>query len=57
MTWFDKIRLGMELMKEGCVDNLSHEKCEKECPFRKFCSYLPNNESQPLPMDWEIENG
>lgn len=56
MTWFDKIRLGMELMKEGCVDNLSHEKCEKECPFRKFCPYLPNNESQPLPMDWEVKD-
>jgi hypothetical protein len=56
MTWFDKIRLGMALMKEGCVDNQSSEKCDKECPFRNLCSYFVN-QPQPLPEDWETEDG
>ena len=55
MTWYDKIRLGMELMKDGCVDNPSQEKCEKECPFREACPF-PNGEPQPLPMDWEVKD-
>ena len=56
MIWYDKIRLGMELMKDGCVDNLSHEKCEKECPFKEYCLLFPNNESRTLPIDWEVQD-
>lgn len=57
MIWYDKIRLGMELMRDGCVDNLSHEKCEKECPFKEYCLLFPNNGPRALPIDWEIKNG
>ena len=56
MTWFDKIRLGMELMKKGCSSNQSGADCEKKCPFRGYCWYTADK-YQCLPEDWEIENG
>ena len=56
MIWYDKIRLGMELMKEGCSNNQSSEDCEKKCPFINLCSHLVN-QPQPLPERWKIKNG
>jgi hypothetical protein len=45
ITWSEKIRLGMGLMKEGCLENRSGVNCEEKCPFRNFCWYCTDNEA------------
>ena len=56
MIWYDKIRLGMELIREGCFDNHLDENCGQECPFKDYCWYT-TDEPQSLPENWEVKNG
>lgn len=53
MTWYEKIRAGMELMKEGCAENHDENNCDNFCPFVQICLYS-NSIARPVPGDWKI---
>lgn len=46
MDWQKEIKIGMELIKSGCLRCCS---CDEECPFINFCR------SSESPNEWEIE--
>lgn len=48
MTWYEKVKIGMELMKEGCEINRDSKSCDKFCPFAQYCLY------SEIPKDWQI---
>ena len=39
MEWFEKIREGMALIKQGCRENTDWTKCH-DCPFTDFCDLI-----------------
>lgn len=39
MSWTEKIKQGMELIKEGCVENEEWTNCN-DCPFDAYCQIL-----------------
>ena len=39
MEWFEKIREGMALIKQGCGENTDWIKCQ-DCPFDEFCDLI-----------------
>ena len=57
MEWFEKIREGMALIKQGCSENSSWTKCQ-ECPFTDFCDLIMED-SDKIPNEaffpWEEE--
>lgn len=46
MNWQEEIKIGMKLIKSGCLQSCS---CDEECPFINFCR------STESPEGWEIE--
>lgn len=57
MGWFEKIREGMALIKQGCGENPDWTKCQS-CPFDEFCDLIMND-SFKIPQEaffpWEEE--
>ena len=49
MNWKDKIKRGMELIKEGCEEGT---KCY-QCPFDEYCIILEDKDNAP--DNWETE--
>ena len=52
MIGYEKIRLAMELMKEGCTNAINDKTfidCKK-CPFYNYCQELAN-----VPTEWILE--
>ena len=39
ITWTEKIKKGMELIKQGCSENQEWGTCEK-CPFTNYCGVI-----------------
>lgn len=38
-NWIEKIKEGMELIKQGCSENAEWIECYK-CPFNKYCDMI-----------------
>ena len=57
MEWFEKIREGMALIKQGCSENSSWTKCQ-DCPFTDFCDLIMEHDDK-IPngafFPWEEE--
>ena len=45
-NWIEKIKQGMELIKQGCSENTELSDCCK-CPFDKYCNIIYTS------PDWE----
>ena len=54
MDWVEKIRIGMELIREGCVENQIPSLC-KICPFYEHC--YNSNITEPDWWDEDKEGG
>ncbi len=57
MTKFEKIKVGMELIKEGCSEVSLCSECE-ECPFDTYCTFIvmQNANEFQLPSEWQLED-
>ena len=57
MEWYEKIREGMALIKQGCGENTEWTKCY-ECPFNDFCNLIMDDDDK-IPSEaffpWEGE--
>ncbi len=57
MEWYEKIREGMALIKQGCSENSSWTKCQ-DCPFTDFCDLIMEHDDK-IPNEaffpWEDE--
>ena len=51
MNWKEKIKEGMKLIKEGCLEQTEWVKCY-ECPFGDFCTSL-EKDNWNIPSDEE----
>ena len=55
MSWVDKMRQGMALMKEACSENPGWNDCSK-CPFDEYCDILMQSSvGRVIPENWEDE--
>ena len=53
MNWKEKIKKGLELIKEGCTNQNNWKECY-ECPFNDYCTALWEN-GGVAPSEWELE--
>ena len=53
MDWKEKIKKGLELIKEGCTNQDNWKECYK-CPFNDYCTTLMEN-GGVTPNEWELE--
>lgn len=42
-AWVEKIKKGMEFIKEGCEEQCEWAQCQR-CPFEKYCTALEDAE-------------
>lgn len=47
-NWIEKIKEGMELIKQGCSENTTWINCSK-CPFDKYCDMIYNEPKWETP--------
>ena len=50
MEWVDKIKAGMNLIAEGCLENKQFSHC-KYCPFDQFCDSIQIGAESGLHVD------
>lgn len=59
MDWKEKMRQGMKLIQEACLEDSLNKHCCHDCPFGEICDVLVdtywNNVSQyGAPDTWDI---
>lgn len=49
-NWIEKIKKGMELIKQGCSENAEWTDCYK-CPFDEYCDMIYDGTKSETPED------